>query len=346
MLNAEETTEPPSSGEQDLLCLGYMTCLRHCLGLRGEQVSLVALLGLSGEAFRFFFHRDAPERGPYVLSHNPLRAASGALGYDCQIEAREGREQAAPALEKAVREEPAIIRCEGEWVAVTACKHHRYHVHRPGGEEEWWQADALLECWQREAGFLELGPVGYYFFQLGKKERTPDVRESAVGSLRRGIRLMTRRTKVQGAAAGLAAYEEMANVLSRQLRGPEQAALALRRYAAWKRVSAPYAEASRKAAVQYVELMGKQFGQEPREHMKEAASQFRKAVRLLEEMPDPPAVALEDKRAPAPGRMALWQFSRVRRQAASRARRLQAVEREAVEVMRKAADSQERLLRS
>jgi len=346
MLGAEEKTEPPGSGEQDLLCLGYMTCLRHCLGVRGEEVSLVVLAGLSGEAFRFFFHRDAPERGPYVLSHNPLRAAAGALGYDCHIETHDDPEQAASALEKAVREEPAIIRCESDWVAVTALKPHRYRVHWPGGEEEWWQAGALLERWQKEPGLLELGPVGYYLFRLGEKERTPDVRESAVGSLRRGIRLMTRRTKVQGAAAGLAGYEEMATVLSRPLRGPEQAALALKRYATWRRVSAPYLEASRKAAVRYIELMGEEFGDEPRDHMKEAADQFRKAVKLIEEMPAPPAAPQEEGATSAPGRMALWQFSRARRQAASRARRLQSVEREAVEVMRKAADSQERLLRS
>jgi len=346
MLGAEETAEPPGSGVEDLLCLGYLPCLQHCLGVRGDTVSMVLLMGLSGEAFRFFYHRDAPERGPFVLSHNPLRAGSGALGYDCQIEGHEDQAQALCALEQAVGEEPAILRCAEDWVAATAVKRQRFRVRWRTGEEEWWPAEVMSQRWSKEPGFLELGPAGYYYFRLGEKERNPDIRESGVGSLRRGMRLMMRRSKVEGAAAGLSAYEEMANSLTRRLRGTGQAALALRRYAAWKTVSAPYAVASRRVAIQYIELMGRHFGKEPRKHMEDAAEAFGKALKLLQDMPDPPWVPSQDGSAGGPSRMALWQFARTRRQAASRARRLRVAERGAAEAMRKAADSQERLLRS
>ena len=55
-------------------------------------------MGVSGESFRLCYDRNDPERGLRVVSHNPLRAACSALGYDADVIYHADIEQAAAGL--------------------------------------------------------------------------------------------------------------------------------------------------------------------------------------------------------------------------------------------------------
>ena len=98
------------------LSLGYIDSLQYCLDLQGTAVEKTTLMGLSGETFRTFYDPSVPERGPYVVAFNPLRAACSALGYDCNVAFERSLESALNALADTLeREGAAIVHGAGEW---------------------------------------------------------------------------------------------------------------------------------------------------------------------------------------------------------------------------------------
>lgn len=341
----DEAPEPPGSRREGLLSPGYVDCLQACMALKGERIPKAVLMGLTGEAFRLFYDKSAPDRSPYVLAHNPLRAASTVLGYSPKVNYYPDTEQAMEGLDEHLAADAAILHAEGGWVSVLRREPPAYVVQMADERQERWDRDRLMESWQREAGFLELGLPGFYFFGLGEKERKPDMDEVAVATLRRGVRLMRRRTKVGGAAAGLLAYEDMAESLRRKPRGYQQAALDVLRYSQWREAGVPYVHAARQAAVEYLDTVRKTFTEEAAEHLEKAAKAFRKAAELFEEMPAAPA--LQDGAHPPTGadKRAVRGFSRARKKIIRLVYRLHAVETEAADGMRKGADIQERYLR-
>src|SRR3989304_7299788 len=90
-----EKTEPPgyafdvaeTAQEQapESAPAGYLEALHFCLERRGQSLSPVLLMGLTGESFRLFFDPRRPLHGLSVVTHNPLRAAGGTLGFECEI---------------------------------------------------------------------------------------------------------------------------------------------------------------------------------------------------------------------------------------------------------------------
>jgi len=321
-LQAEEGGQERAENQETLPSAGYIDCLKYCLEARGEKAPKALMMGLSGESFRLCYNRNDPQRGASVVSFNPLRAACAALGYDCQITYDRDLEAAADSLAARARSQPVVIHCWEGWRVVAGVdpQAQAFVIRFHDGSHRTWTRQELREKWLMEPGLLELGLTGYYQFFLGEKRREPDKREAAVGSLRRGVRLLTRSRPVDGCMVGLAAYEAMARDLVRR-RNP-------RAPGGYPSLSPSLGQAmvSRKAAAKYLELLENQFQQkEEREHLRKAAKGYREAATVLERLPEP-----------SPG--SPWQ----RRRVARGVKRLKKMEEEAAEELRKVIECAER----
>lgn len=353
---ASDTEPPGASGDAEaavhtdetFVSLGYIDCLQYCLQQRDRLYPKALLMGVSGESFRLCYDRNDPERGLQVVSHNPLRAACAALGYDADVVYHRELEHAVTGLaEDLAARGCAIVHTEVDWVVVQpdAADPARVLARLPDGRSQAWQLSHLKQTWLREPGLLELGLEGYYHFVVGDKEREPDEREAAMASLRRGVRLLMRRSRIDGCAAGIAAYEEVADSLLRKQRGEERQARTVQKYALWNALPLCYIRDSRRSAASYLTMIQAHFDeQEAREHLQKAADAYRQAVQALSDLPmldhafaDPEAAQARRTR-----RKAIRNFSFLRRRAAGRMRRARRAEEEALLEIRRALEAAER----
>lgn len=328
--------------EPALEVLGYMDCLQMCLSLHGEKLSMPEIMGLSGEAFRFLFDRNDPQRGVKVLAHNPVRATCSALGRACRITGHEKMSEARKALDRELEASgAAMLHLAQDWAVVRP-------DHRPAFYQVWlpsppgqasrqtaWQAEKLCENWVGEPGFLELGLQGYYCCAVGEREFEPDRKAAALGSIRRGLRLLTRRTKLSRCSAGLAAYADLMALLARKPRADEQAALDMERYSSWISGPVRYAVSSRRAAAQFLEALESLLVEEAHEPLFKAAQHFRNASDLMEQLPAAPDTSEQGHRK------ALRQFARVRRRALKGLRQAWKEEGKAVDALWKVIEAEE-----
>lgn len=265
---ATELVEPAS-----LKIPGYLESLRHYLEREGYVYSKPCLMGISGEAFRFFYDRARPAKSIWVFLNNPLRSAASALGFRHEIRFHETYEEALDSIERTLRKEerPAIIRC-GE----------HFPLILPDGRVEGdlsegvFSFESALGAWSAEEGFLELGLFGYYYFILGERDREPKPREVFLGAFRRALKIARAYRRVRGCSIGLQAYEELATILraKRDLERvvPSEPA----RIASWNVLASRVLLESRRAAVFFL--------REAREALpeKEEAVALQKATDLYE----------------------------------------------------------------
>ena len=332
---------PPAdkrAASKPLRSLGFIDSLRYCLQEKGERLPKALLMGLSGETFRLFYDRNHPQRGLSVFSHNPLRAACSALGYECKIRYYQEAGRAIAGLRRRLESgERAMLRADTDWVVAAGYLpgESAFRIRLPSGQMQTWTADELRRRWQPEPGFLELGLLGYYYFLVGEREHEPNRRDAALAALRRGVRMVTRRERVDGCSAGLTAYRDLLDTLTRKRHnGESHLPEEMQRYTA---LASPfrYLQSSRHAAARYLELVEGQFTDEAREFLRKAARLYRQAARLLEEMPPPPRP--DDK----PSRV-LREFQRGRKRAAQHLTKLMHVEEEAVEALKRVIEVEER----
>jgi hypothetical protein len=353
--SASDTEPPGISGKagdafndgEALASLGYIDCIQYCLEQRGESHPKALLMGLSGETFRICFDRNRPTQGAYVVLHNPLRAICAALGYECQVVYNRDLEAALAALRKDLAAQGhAILHTTADWVVVQADADHPQSLlaSMPGGSVDHWPQSRLEQLWIAEPGLLELGLEGYYHFVLSKKEREPDQREAAMGALRRGVRMLLRKSRVDGCAAGLAAYRELLDSLSRKHRDRAQQTLALRKYALWNARALPYLLDARRAAALYLTMLQSHFDDETNEHLRKAAAGYQKVTELLGEVPpvDAAGLAFADERPGVDERKAARSVAASRRVAARRVRRALQAEDEAQLEIRRALEAAEK----
>lgn len=357
---ASDAEPPDASGEagaevteEAFASLGYVDCLQYCLEQRGEHQPKALLMGVSGESFRLCFDRNDPVRGLAVISHNPLRAACAALGYDSDVVYHRDLEGAVSALFGDLSTRGcAILHTRAEWVVVQpdGSDPSRVVARLADGRLRAWPRSRLEQMWLQEPGLLELGLEGHYYFLIGDKQRDPDQRESAMASLRRGVRLLTRKSRLDGCASGLAAYDELRQSLLRKQRDQMRQARTVRKYALWHSLPLAYIGDSRRAAASYLTLIQVHFEEEARDHLRKAAEGFRKAAQALDEVP-----VVKQAVAPAAGgepaaeaplgraeRQAIRSFSYLRRKAAGRLRRAQRAEEQALLELRRALEAAER----
>ncbi len=305
-------------------------------------------MGVSGESFRFCFDRNDPEHGLEVVSHNPLRAACAALGYAAEIgHQRDPAAAAKRLLEELAARGCAILHTQAGWVVVQphAGDPDRVTVRTADGQVETWPLTRLQEMWLREPGLLELGVPGYYCFLIGDKEREPDQRESAMASLRRAVRLLTRKSRIDGCALGFAAYADVQDSLLRKQRGELRQARSFHKYALWNALPLIHTRDSRRSAASYLALIQPHFHEEAQEHLRKAADGYRQAAQALAEVPTtehaPGGHSLE---APLERseRKAVRGFAPLQRRAASRLRRAEKAEQKALLEIRRALEAAER----
>ena len=338
------------SDQPALASPGYVDCLRHCLRGRGDDYPKPYIMGICGETFRFLYDQTDPERGLSVVAHNPLRAGASALGYDSEIYCQPELEPALDLLWEQLQGGPAIMHLGEQWAVVARAPEGRpaFTVAMPGQESADWERPTLAAAWQREPGLLELGLPGYYFFQLGEKQREPDYRDASLGSLRRGIRLMMRQAKVNGCAAGLAAYEDLQRAFRRPRRDPRQWRMELDKFLRWRALPVAYAVGSRQAASRYLALVEEHFEEETRQHLRKAASKYERVAGMLARLPELPAELVPplDRASNEPftpeERRAMRAFSGIRRRAARCFKKAHRLEQEALDDLRRVLDSVER----
>ena len=304
MLRQEADRSPgdePRRTPKPLYSLGFIDSLQYCLRRKGERLPKAQVMGLAGEAFRFFFSRNRPNSGVMVFTFNPLRATCSALGYNCTLEWHEDPRRAVGLLRKRLdAQEYPLLRTHNDWVVVRGENAGEgFEIRRSRGRGERWSEEQLIERWRAEAGFLELGLIGHYLCTVGEREHEPPRRDAALGSLRRAVRLLTRARRVDGCAAGVRAYDELVEVLSRKRKASEEGAIQdFQKYAIWNRSALRALQGSRAAAARYLELIEPDMCEEAQEPIRRAAEHFRQVAQAWERIallprdtrPDPPTV--------------------------------------------------------
>lgn len=288
MLRQEADRPPggqPRRTARSLYSLGFVDSLQYCLRRKGERLPKAEVMGLAGEAFRFFFSRNRPNRGVTVFTFNPLRAVCSALGYNCTLEWQEDPRRAVGLLRQHLdAQDYPLLRTHNDWVVVRAEQAGEGFEIRPSrGRGERWSEQQLVERWRAEAGLLELGLIGHYLFTVGEREHEPPRRDAALGSLRRAVRLLTRARRVDGCAAGVRAYDELVELLSRKRKASEEGAIQdFQKYAIWNRAALRTLQGSRAAASRYLELIEPDMCEEAQEPIRRAAERFRQVAQAWE----------------------------------------------------------------
>ena len=257
--------------------------VHEALKYRKEEVSLPYLMGVSGEAFRFFYNRQQVEKGIRTTFYNPLRTASKALGFEHELVYDDTFQVAWDRLQKNVQLGkialiPLLDGCsfliENDNPNTVVCQNGHRHE---------FSFDQLRKKWQRVDGFLEMGLNGYYQFILGARPHYPKEREMALGAFRGASKLMRSRRKISGCTMGISAYEELISHLQRIM---DQKQDTVKRYeiAKWNKELLQQCLEGRRAAVSYLEIVWKDFEGEELKHLEKATVAYRNAVALLESL--------------------------------------------------------------
>ena len=250
---------------------------------RKEEISFSYLMGISGEAFRFFYNRQQSNKGMHTTFYNPLRAASKALGfehemiYDNTFQAAWDRLQNNVQLGKTALiplSDGCSFLIENDNPNTVVCQNgHRYEF----------SFDQLQEKWQKLDGLLEMGLRGYYQFVVGGRPYRPKEREMALGTFRSASKLMRSRRKISGCKMGISAYEELISHMQK-LTDQQQDTGKRHEIAKWNRELLLQCLEGRKAAVSYIEFVRKDFEGEELEHLDRATIAYRNVVKLLESL--------------------------------------------------------------
>ncbi|MCZ6677348.1 MAG: hypothetical protein O7E52_08865 [Candidatus Poribacteria bacterium] len=262
--------------------INYIHTLHEALKHRDEEVPYSYLMGVSGEAFRFFYNRSDPEAGMNTFFHNPLRATCRALGFKYEVLYDDTYQDASKRLRDNIRDgKPSLLPFPDSCPFLVADKHAETFICQNGYRYQL-NAQDLQTKWQPGGGFLELGPHGYYQFVIGEREREPKEREAALGTLRCARKLMRTRRKIRDCAIGLAAYDELIahlnGMLNRKRKLTEQDVYQI---AKWNGQPLLQCIEARKAAVEYLQLVREHFEDEELEHFDKAIAAYQKVVTLL-----------------------------------------------------------------
>lgn len=273
-----QATEGPISAQP----INYIHTLHEALKYRHDEVSLSYLIGVSGEAFRFFYNRFDPEVGMNTFLHNPLRATCKALGLGHEVLYDETYQAASERLRENMRSgKPTLVPFSDSCPFLISDNRPETFICQ-NGYRYTLDAKDLRRRWQPGGGFLELGPYGYYQFVIGDREREPKAREAALGTLRYATKLMQNRRRIHDCAMGLAAYDELIahlnSMIARKNKLTEQEVYKI---AKWNGQPLLQCVEARKAAVEYLESVRKHFEDEELEHLDKAIVAHQKVVTLL-----------------------------------------------------------------
>lgn len=247
-----------------------------------EAVSFSYLMGVSGEAFRFFYNRAAPEDGMNTFFHNPLRAACKALGFGFEVSYDETLPAAWDRLSENIDAgKPTLLPFPDCCPFLIEGKQPDEIIYQ-NGYREIIRAEDVREQWQPGGGFLELGPHGYYQFVIGNRDREPKARDVALGALRGAIKMMNNRRKINDCAMGLAAYEELISDLNTVGKKPTE--YDIDKIARWNEKPLEQCIKAREAAYEYLQSIRDHFETEEQEHLDKAITAYLAVIVLLKKL--------------------------------------------------------------
>ncbi|MDA1191553.1 MAG: hypothetical protein O3A46_07715 [Candidatus Poribacteria bacterium] len=279
MLGRPDGSSAPEADGNDFGTLSYMDSYQRYLALKGDERPKGYLLGVSGEAFKFFYDRANPPRSAWVYLHNPLRACSASLGYNHNIHFFETAEEALAALEQHHESgDPAILQFGDTYPLV----YPGFKTWLPTYETSVTRAE-LAKLWTPAEGFLELGLFGYYMFTLGERDRDPKATEIYHGSFRRADKIARAERQVRGCYIGTQAFDAMVNAL-RAKRAPERMTYSeLTRIAEWNTLAAEMLVENRRAATWFMQSSTAVYEtDDEREAIRNAVKYYERVVKAFE----------------------------------------------------------------
>jgi hypothetical protein len=262
--------------------IDYIHSFHEAMTYRKEEVSVSHLMGVSGEAFRFFYNRFDPEAGMNTFLYNPLRATCKALGFNHEVLYDETYQAAWKRLKENIHQgKPALLPFPDSCPFLTEGNQPETVICQNGTRYEF-TAEDLREHWQTVSGFLELGPNGYYQFIIGEREREPKTRDTILGAFRCASKLTRTRRRVKECAVGLAAYEELiAHLNSLADRKRRLTENEIYKVARWNGQPLQQCIEGRKAAIAYLESVRAHLETEEIEHLDKAIVVYKTVVELL-----------------------------------------------------------------
>ncbi len=267
--------------------INYIHTLHEAVKYRQEEISYSYLMGISGEAFRFFYSRLEPEAGMNVFFHNPLRAACKALGFRHEVLYDETYQDAYDRLQENIRAgKPALLPFSDSCPFLMEGNHPETLICQNGSRYKL-EPKEIREKWQPGGGFLELGPHGYYQFVIEDREREPKGREVALGAFRGASKLMRTRRRIRNCAVGLAAYDELLahlNSLIDRKRKKELTEREIHKIATWNGQPLLQCIEARNAAVAYLQSVREHFEDEELKHLNKAIVTYQNVVKLLRKL--------------------------------------------------------------
>ena len=176
----------------------HIAALQTLFRQRGEEVKSSYLMGISGEAFRFYYSKDTlPFVSLNVFSDDLLKIACEAMGYSYAYSYNEDRATAWDRLRGWMSEEyPAMVShsegpFETAWYVAAGYEEEEEKLYlHPGAAEGGGRKEVTFFPAQWRGGWI--GPVGNVSvpqFVLGGRVRTPDPEQTALASFKRAIRL-------------------------------------------------------------------------------------------------------------------------------------------------------------
>lgn len=189
----------------------YMAALQAVLAYKGKQVDWAYLMGISGEAFKFYYHRQAPWNALVLAPSDPLQTVCEALGYPYAYSYNEESDEAWTQLKGWIRMGYPVMVCTARgypvWGVVVGYEEEhqkaylRLPVERrrrargrglspskpPSGEYE--TIGSFLREWM---GWWpgKMDWFGRPQFVVGEQVGTPDPKEVVLRSLRTAVKLM------------------------------------------------------------------------------------------------------------------------------------------------------------
>ena len=267
--------------EQSFECLSYIDSLHALLAHKKIDVTKTYLLGISGDAFKFFYDHIQPARSMWVFLHNPLRAACSVLGMKHDIPFHENQKDALAALAaEHDKGDPVIVKLGDEFPIV----YPGYRIVYPDRQETLTRGE-FEQQWEASDGFLELGLFGYHFFTLGDLDQELKQRDIYLGAFRRGRKIAHIERRVRGCFIGLRAFDGMVANLT-AARDPDRVRpVELERIADWNGLPSLHLLESRRAAIQFILAARESFEEE--EELKaidDAVKYYQRCVTALEQV--------------------------------------------------------------
>ena len=256
----------------------HIYSLKESLQTQDPEISEAYLMGISGEAFRFFYSRLDPLRGHRVFLQNPLRSACSALGYKYTVYYDEDPKDAQQRLaEHLQRKHDVIIETDHDWPLIRYA-YHPDKVLAINGKREEISLEMLMRHWHPIEGMFELGPTGYYQFIVEDQERTPNARETALGALRRALKMLKGTRRIQGCAMGLEAFEELHHHLRQIAKSKALTVTQMERIAAWGQIPLAELSQSRRNGLSYLQQIEKHFEDDEHEQIELAIRTYQQLL--------------------------------------------------------------------